>query len=175
MKKTLVSLLLSFLLLLTLTACGRQPQPSGGTGSGTGLETAPDLNSAEPFAFVLNGVTVTPGKLLDLESLPEPDSLTQVPSCAFEGEDNIYAFGDVEITTHAVDDGELVYSVYFMSSAVATPEGVTNGDPLSKVTDTYGLSYTQVVSEISYERDGVLLLFIVRDDAVISIEYRVAD
>ena len=81
----------------------------------------------------------------------------------------------MEITTHTVDGGELVYSVYFMSSSVSTPEGVTNGDPLSKVTDTYGLSYTQVVKEYSYEKNGVLLIFIIQNDTVISIEYRVAD
>ena len=70
MKKTFVSLLLSLLLLLSLAACGRQPQSPDGTGSGSGTGTAPSSTPAGSFAFVLDGVTVTPGKLLDLASLP---------------------------------------------------------------------------------------------------------
>lgn len=184
--KQLLLLLLATLLSLSLVACttpnnnedGNTPSQSSsdredgtpsdtGTGSETDSETPPEI----AYAYKMGNITLTPGELLPLDKLPTPDSTAQVDSCAGDGYDNFYTFGNIEITGHPTAEGEVIYSIYFYSNEVATPEGVKPGDPFTKATDVYGNDYTENNNTMIYTKDGVDLIFVLSDGNIRSVEY----
>ena len=161
--KRAAAVLLILAVFLTATACGGNGGVSAGTSSGAN----------EPFVFCIGKTVLMPGAVFDPSALPEPDGTEEIPTD--EGSDTQYFYGDVEITTHKENGVEKIYSIYFMKNTVATGEGVTVGDPLSKVQAAYGEPVSQLGTEYVYERDGVMLIFIIRDSIVQSVEYGVDD
>ena len=185
--KQLLLLLLAAILSLSLVACntttngdesGKTPSQSTSnrdnelpSDTGTGSETDPEIPPEIVYAYKMGNITLMPGELLPLDKLPTPDSTAQVPSCAGDGYDNFYTFGNLEITGHPTAEGEIIYSIYFYSNEVATPEGVTSGDPFTKASGIYGDDYTTNNNTMIYTKDGVDLIFVLSDGNIVSIEY----
>lgn len=117
------------------------------------------------------GVDVTPGIPFDRNSIPEEGTYSEIPSCAFEGTDNVSTFSHVEITSAQINGVESVYSVYFLDPEVQTQEGVMISDERAKVIEKYGHDYEEVGNKITYTKGQVQLSFIIENDLVTSIEY----
>ncbi len=182
--KQLLFLLLAALLSLSLMACtvisnnenpnklpAQSTSDSDGKTSHTGDETIEKNDDNIVYAYKMGNIVLTPGEPLPLDKLPTPDSVTKVDSCAGDGYDNFYIFGNLEITGHPTAEGEVIYSIYFSSAEVTTPEGVKPGDPAATVTEIYGTDYTENNNTRIYTRDGVDLLFLISEDHVLSVEY----
>ena len=151
--------LLILAIVLTLTAC------AGSAGNQTGAQTAKEGT----YAFRLGEALLVPGERFDASRLPKPDDVIEIPD---DGEsDTQYSFGDIEVTTHKIDGEERIVSIYFMKNTAATAEGVTVGDTLDKVIAAYGQPTLTLGTEYQYDKNGVTLVFIVRD-TVQSVEYR---
>ena len=125
----------------------------------------------ENFNVSYLGVDVTPGIPYDRNSIPEEGTYSEIPSCAFEGTDNVSTFSHVEITSAQIDGVESVYSVYFLDTEVQTKEGVMISDERSKVIEKYGNDYEEVGNKITYTKGQVQLSFLIENDVVTSIEY----
>ena len=125
----------------------------------------------ENFNVSYLGVDVTPGIPYDRNSIPEEGTYSEIPSCAFEGTDNVSTFSHVEITSTQIDGVESVYSVYFLDTEVQTKEGVMISDERSKVIEKYGNDYEEVGNKITYTKGQVQLSFLIENDVVTSIEY----
>ena len=125
----------------------------------------------ENFNVSYLGVDVTPGIPYDRDSIPEEGTYSEIPSCAFEGTDNVSTFSHVEITSAKINGVESVYSVYFLDPEVQTKEGVMISDERSKVIEKYGNDYEEVGNKITYTKGQVQLSFIIENDVVTSIEY----
>lgn len=182
--KKLISILLTAVLLLTITACTgnpivggptdpQKPNPGNGQQSGDPGTGDPETNP-EGFGLTFSEVKLVPGAAFDASKLPEADSVTQVPSCAFEGTDNAYNYGAFELTAYNEGNGEIIYSIYLLDANTATDEGLYLGDTLSRAEELYGTTYETVGTQVTYTKGSTQLILILQDDSIISIEYRMA-
>lgn len=184
--RKIIALLLACVMLLCLTACGEgQTDNTTAPDNGGDNTTAPDNGGAEttapnggedtvqdPFSFTFSGVELVPGADFDPSVLPEASYLYQVPSCAIEGTDNVYNYETFEITAFADSTGEVIYSIYLIDANTPTGEGLYLGDDVSTVESIYGTDHTVSGTEWIYTRGDTMLVIIINNDFVASVEYR---
>lgn len=164
MKKFL-AMLLCAAMLLCLAACN---------GDDSGPDTTePSTGHEDVFSFQVEGAVITPGTAFDPSKIPGEPKRSTIPSCAFEGTDNVYTYELFEVIAYNEGDGEVVYSVYFLDANVTTPEGLAIGDDASKATTLYGEGKVNG-TEVTYQKGNTLLVLILENDFVASIEYREA-
>lgn len=167
--KKLLAILLAAVMLLALAACQND------TPDTPDAPKEPDgkSNVAEgAYSFTLSGVELTPGKAFDAAALPGAYSVTQVPSCANQGTDNLYNYGTVEVTAFNDGTGEVIYSIYIFDPNTPTPEGLYLGDGLEQVETIYGTDYTAEGPQLTFQKGETLLILLMENDQVISIDYR---
>lgn len=176
MKKLAVVLMVAGMLLVT--GCGNNEKvidgnvKNQGSGSvqqqGSGTQT-----QAKGYVFVSGSTTVEIDALAApiIEKLGEPASYYEAASCAFEGLDKMYTYQGFELDTYPTEDKDYVSAVIFKDDSVKTPEGIGIGDTAKKVEEVYG-SATKGTGSLEYSKDGMKLCFIVKDDEVVSVEYR---
>ncbi|MGN1002850.1 MAG: hypothetical protein ACI4PC_08775 [Oscillospiraceae bacterium] len=184
-------------MLLSLTACGsgdaseeqmitrpkdaeavileetKSPAPAEAAPAETAsAQKASAPAAAESYIFFASGVELVPGTVFDPGILPEPDSVSEVPSCAIEGTDNVYNYGTFELT--AFDDGtsEVIYSILLTDPNITTTEGLALGDSADKVVELYGEGYTQQGNAYVFTAGAQSLYIILQGQSVVSIEYR---
>lgn len=124
-----------------------------------------------PLVFLYEGVELIPGQPFDPSLLPEPQSTFTVPSCALEGTDNVYSYGNLEITAFNDGTGEFIYSVYLLDDSLSTPEGVKIGHTQAQVIALYGNAFQDNGGEYLYTRGDVVLSLLFQDGTVTAIEY----
>jgi hypothetical protein len=95
----------------------------------------------------------------------------ELSSCAFDGNDKVYTYENMEITVSPLDGKDIVYSVYFLNDRITTKEGVKITDDKETMIETYGENYKNINNKYSYLKGDVLLSFIIENDIIISIEY----
>lgn len=183
--KKMTAILMVLLMLASLAACG-----SNDTTPDTTPATDPDAvtqetqgqtepatdpaPAADPYSLTFQGVELVPGAPFDPAALGEAEFVYEVPSCAIEGTDNVYSYGVLEVTAFDDGTGEVVYSVYMMDANTPTNEGLYIGDDLAAVESIYGTDYTQDGTQLTYRQGDSLLILLIENDMVISIEYRMA-
>lgn len=183
--KKIFALALAILMLLCLAACnqtsgddvpqitiGAQQNDSDKTPESNTSEATDDAQADAVYAFLYEGITLQPGTPFDASALPEPASTYTVPSCALEGTDNVYNYETFEVTAYDEGKGEFIYSVYILDPNLTTPEGLALGDTLDKVTALYGDGYTQESTSYTYTAGNTMLVIILQNDTIASIEYR---
>ena len=184
MKKGLLLMLCAG--LLTFAACGAGEKVITGdtgananvgtqtSGEGGNTETSGDKTGAKGYVFNVQdlSVAIDTEAAAYLDVLGEPVSYYEAPSCAFEALDKFYTYSGYEIDTYSVSDVDYVLAVALLDDSVSTAEGVCIGDAASKVKDVYGAPTTESATSAVYEKDGMKLTFIFKDDVVVSIEYK---
>lgn len=177
-----------------LTACGQKAAPTGNlakdihidadslknTEKDSGVETRETEISAREtakeeqgaFCFEYEGAALVPGEPADLSALPKYADVSEVPSCAFGGNDNVYHFELFELTTYYDGDEERIYSVYFTDPNLPTTEGLRLGDTVDDMKALYGEDYAAEENAYTYTRGETSLCVITQNDVVVSIEYR---
>jgi len=182
--KKIIAMLLMLSVLVCLAACETEPaqtsQPTESAKTPATEATVPALQDTVPaapetYSFPIGDVELVPGAAFDAAALPEPVSVYQVPSCAIQGTDNVYDYGAAEVTVF--DDGKqpIIYSIYLVDANTPTPEGLYLGDPAAQVDKLYGMERTEKGTELVYQRGETLLVIILDNGTVASIEYRMAD
>lgn len=183
MKKLFV-LLLAAALLVSLSACGGAPASEQVITRATeapAAETEAPVQEAEaveapgvnqPYGFLAEGVNLVPGAAFDASQLPEASSTYEVPSCAIEGMDVVYNYDTFEVTTFNDGSGEVIYSIYLIDPNVTTPEGLALGDDVQTVTEKLGDGYEEEGSAYTYHGGDTMLILVIQEDSVASIEYR---
>lgn len=178
MKKLAVVLMMAGMLLVT--GCGNNEKvidgnvQNQGSGSAQGEDKQGNAGTqTKGYVFVSGGTTVQ----MDVDAAPiieklgEPVSYYEAASCAFEGLDKMYTYKGFELDTYPNGDADYVSAVIFKEDSIKTPEGVGLGDTTEKVEKAYG-SGTQENGMLVYAKDGMKLCFIIKDDEVVSVEYR---
>lgn len=191
MKRVLLTIMI-LTALAVFTACSSEEKQitgevrtntsAGGSvteGSNSGFSGTDDSTPASQetkaavngYAFVSNGVTVE----IDADAAPviaalgEPVSYFESASCAFEGIDKVYSYDGFEIDTYPSEDGrDLISAVILNSEEVKTAENVRIGDSRDAMIAAYGETEE---SSPMYYKDSMKMLFIVRDDVIVSIQY----
>lgn len=200
MMKKISKAILLWGIMAVLTACGREATPAGNLaqditlGSGGSQGGAEKDNNGENeknggeqesaasdqgkqkeegvFSFLYEGVALVPGEVFDQSALPEYSQVSEVPSCAFDGSDNVYNYDVFELTAYIETDGERVYSIYFIDPNLPTTEGLCLGDTVDDMKSLYGESYEAEGTAYTYTRGETMLIIITKNDIVVSIEYR---
>lgn len=124
------------------------------------------------FSFVYEGVTLIPGEVFEQSLLGEASSVSRVPSCAFDGDDNVYNYETFELTAYIDGDEERIYSIYFNDPNLPTTEGLCKGDTVDDMKALYGEDYEMVGNSYDYTGENTVLSIIIQNDVVVSIEYR---
>lgn len=181
--KKLLTILLVLTMLFALTACG-----GGSPAETTGVpettvpvatdettaateQTEPTVSDEEGFCFTFNGVVLTPGTVYDAAVMPEPSYTYEVPSCAFEGTDNVYSFDTIEIT--AFNDGtqEIIYAIAIFDPNLCTNEGLYLGDDAARVMELYGEDYEENGTAMVFTKANTMLTVILQDGFVVDMEF----
>lgn len=174
--KKLAALLMAVSLLM-LAGCGNDEKVIGGSGQNSDSQqsggAAGTSQDAKGYVFTYNGtaIAVDADAAPIVASLGEAASYFEAASCAFEGLDKIYSYSGFDLNTYPSGDKDLVSAIVFRDDTVSTAEGVCIGDTLEKVKQVYGEGYTEEDGMLVYEKDGMKLCFILKED-VAAIEYR---
>ena len=189
--KRLMSLALALLLTLALAACGGGDAPSGtqkDDSSNTAAPVEPAQNEPADAAPSVEIPAPKAGSKLVfvyrdcplpmnaefaplLDFIGESDSYFEAASCAFDGLDKTYTYSDVEIITYPDEDVEYISSIRLLSSAAATPEGITIGSSMEDVVAAYGEAQEVFGEQYTYEDGDTQMFILFENDAVVSLEY----
>ncbi len=179
MKRILV-LMMCLMLVLAVTGCSKNEKVSAPISSET--EKKSEIVSSETedssvatkdyYAFDFEGTELIPGEAFDSKAFREANSVYVVPSCAIDGEDNVYNYDAFEITAFSEKGSEFIYSIYFIDPNLTTSEGLALGDDRNMAVSLYGEPSEEQDSEMIYRKGKTLLILILDGDIINSIEYR---
>lgn len=184
MKK--VVLLMGLVASMCLTACGGNEEKviSGEVNNvvtesaqaeevqeETVQEEAADVNG---YVFVSEGVSIeVDGEAQAyIDGMTEPVSVYESPSCAFGDLDKIHTYNGFEMDTYSLEGVDYVSAIIFLDDSVTTAEGVGIGDSVEDVKAAYGEPTAEESTILTYEKDEMKLCFLIKDDSVVSVEYR---
>ena len=168
--KRFLTIALAVLLVLGLCACGTDeptatdPTPGGSTPSATPIG----------YTFTYNGYQFGVGMAMEgaLENLGTPKDKAVSASCAFGGQDTVYYYSSIQVSTNDEDGYEKIYSIYLEDDLVSTEKGISVGSTADQVKTAYGEpGETSSESCLVYAKDGMYLKFILKDSKVSSITY----
>lgn len=178
--KRILRLALAVSMAVSLTACGGKAEtsepselPEAPPAAEPSEKAVPTPESGSRLVFVYRDCPLPMNAefapLLDF--IGEPDSYFEAASCAFDGLDKTYTYGDVEIITYPDEDVDHISSIRLLNSGVSTPEGITIGSSVEEVEAAYGEDYTDFGGQYTYEDGDTLLSLLFEDGAVIAVEY----
>ena len=186
-------------ILAALTACGQgesdaalaqnitagagSQEDAGKGGDGESGENGEEQEQEAPdqegkkeeegvFGFSYGGVTLVPGEVFDESSLEKHSGVSEVPSCAFEGNDRVYNYKKFELTANIEEDGEHIYSIYLIDPNLTTTEGLGFGDSVEDMKSLYGEDFELEGTAYAYIRGNTMLSIVTQNDSVVGIEYR---
>ncbi|MCL2079004.1 MAG: hypothetical protein FWH17_04075 [Oscillospiraceae bacterium] len=107
-------------------------------------------------------------------ALGEPHGFFVAPSCAFDGDDRIYLYYNVQIHTYPLGDENFIHTIMFIDDSIlfSTTEGIKmSSSSLQDVVDVYGNDYAQDGDLYTYTTSQTTLQFRIENDIVIGITY----
>lgn len=179
MKKKIAFALAAVLTAATLAACGSTASSDSSSKSGEPAEKETSSEQASTdvgggYTIELNGTTV--GVDMDMDSLASSlgaeKSKFEAESCAGDGTAYTYDYGAFQIETYPSTDGKnLVGFITLMDDTVATAEGIDLDSSVSDVKAAYGDPADETDAGLTYEKDGMKLIFTISGDSITSIQY----
>lgn len=171
MKKFfLIALVL--VMALALCACGEDPAATNPVDT-TGSNVTPS-NTPKGYTFTYNGTQFGVDMAVDsvLAKLGEPKDKAVSASCAFGGEDTVYYYSSIQISTNDEQGYERIYSIYLEDDLVSTEKNICIGNTADQVKTAYGEpSADSSDACLIYSKDGMSLRFNLTDGKVSSILY----
>ena len=172
MKKFAV-ILLALTMVLALCACGgaetpNTTEPTQNVNQNTGSTTPVG------YTFTYNGCQFGVDMIADdvLTNLGSPKDQYTSESCAFGGEDTVYYYSSIQVSTNNEYGYERIYSIYLEDDLVSTEEGICVGSTAEDVKSAYGEPGDKSSDVcLIYEKDGMTLNFNLVDGQVVTILY----
>ena len=168
--KKLIVLTMALTCTLGLFGCGGNDVKTINNSSSSASSTEA---SAEGYVFTYKNtdIPVDADFAPILESLGEPNSYFESPSCAAQGIGKHYTYNDFEIETYPDGDIDRVLYVMLKTDAVSTKEGINTSSSKDDVIAAYGEPTEEVTGSLIYEQSDMKLKFLFNGDSMISIEY----
>ena len=170
--KKLAAIVLALTMVLALCACGGTAEtpttPTEPQQSNTGNTTPVG------YLFTYNGHQFGVDIVADdtLAKLGEPRDQYTSESCAFGGEDTVYYYSSIQVSTNNEYGYERIYSIYLEDDLVSTEEGICVGSTADDVKAAYGEPGDKSTATcLIYEKDGMTLNFNLVDGLVSTILY----
>ena len=155
-------LALALAALLLLSGCGK----SNTTKEGDTTATA---------TVKLGEVALTVGDTLTADqktALGEPASVSEAPSCHYEGMDTVYVYDGFSVQTYRYENADAIAVITVESDAYPTDKGIKVGDSLEAVSEAYGDPVEETKYYAVYDlTDKVTLTFELDGDKVATILY----
>lgn len=166
--KKLICIVLALVCVFGLVAC------TDNSGNGTTTKpTTGDKNTPKGYLFTYNGTQFGVDMAMDsvLTKLGQPDDKLTSASCAFGGNDTVYYYDSIEISTNDELGYERIYSIYLKDDLVSTEKNICVGATADEVKTAYGEPSITAGNGLTYEKDGMTLKFNLKDGSVSSILY----
>lgn len=127
----------------------------------------------DEYVFDIEGQTIIIGEKVEdtLSNIGEALDQYKSPSCAFEGEDNVYDYEKFQITTYVTNNSEVFTGVYILDESIQTKEGIHIGSTKQEMIDAYGEEYTENYGAYTYNKGKTDLSFVLVDDVITAISY----
>ena len=174
MKKRIIAMALCLVFCLSIVGCGGSKTISGSSKAAEGSSAANGSTAASgDFAFKSKDVTVTiNAESKDiLDKLGKPLSTYESPSCAFGDLDVYYTYAGFEVVTYQEKKVDYIKEVTLKDDSVTTAEGVAIGDKTEKIEAAYGKADESTSTKITYKRDKMNLVFILKGGVIEEIQY----
>lgn len=156
--KKILSIILCFVFVLAFSACGdtntKSPAVSAHSFASDEVKIEMGVNAADILA-----------------NLGDPKTVTEEASCAFDGMDKTYYYGNFYLTTYPDGNDEYVYSAWFVDDSLTTEEGIYIGADKSEVENAYGTDCFNGSNAYVIDKGNSKLTVIVEDDTVTGITY----
>lgn len=165
MKRIFIFLLLALFLL----GCSNGDDTSGPVNSEGKKE-----QENNGFGFIYKDTSI---KMYDeaapiLDKLGKEVDYFEAESCAFQGMDKIYTYGAFELHTHEIEGVDHVSSIIFLDDSISTKEGVSLFSSFDDMMEVYGKEdYTEEHGLYTFEKGDSMLLLLIEDEEIVSIEY----
>jgi hypothetical protein len=134
----------------------------------------------DDMVLILNNNTFNFGedasKLLDY--LGEPNEVSQILSCYYDGYDKIYKYDNLEVVTFPKDDKDILNEVLFYDDTYIFKGGVKVGSTKDEVIKSYGDKFLMESDAMIYNTEtdkndnkSPHLTFIFKDNVVITMDF----
>jgi hypothetical protein len=143
MKRRVAFFAVFFLMITMLAGCGSKEQVQGNDDS-SGAVAAGSF-SASDIALDINGKTYRCGEDVAplLKELGDGYKYSEAISCAYDGLDKTYTYGDVDVYTYPDGDIDRVSEITAYSSDASTTKGLKVGDTVERMEELYGTGYSE--------------------------------
>lgn len=171
--KKFAAIVLALTMVFALCACGGtttpDTTPNGGEVPNKEIKTTPT-----GYLFTYNGYQFGVDMAAEdvIATLGEPKDQYTSESCAFGGEDTVYYYSSIQVSTNNEDGYERIYSIYLEDDLVSTEEGICVGSTAEEVKGAYGEpGANSTDSCLIYEKDSMTISFNLTDGVVSTILY----
>lgn len=172
--KKIVLIVLALVMVLSLCACGGTDGNGGETQPTTDIEPKDTVTSPKGYSLNIDGVTFGIG--MDAEKVvAELGACEPVisESCGdMGGDDYEYNYTDYVIYANNGGGSVRIYCVELNSDMVETAEGISPSATVDEVKEAYGDPTSESSANLIYEKDGMELIFFLKDGAVDAIQYK---
>jgi len=172
--KKLYLLFLAVMTIFVFTACDNGQNPENSNEN-----IPPEINDTpgvpSVFSFKMGEVNIEMDEDISaiIGKLGEPLGILEQPSCAFDGTDRIFSYPGVQIYTYPKGDADHIHTIGFFDDSVFTTEGkIRLGSNIQAAIDAYGNDYKYETGMYTFTRGLTFLEFLVDDDIIIGITYR---
>lgn len=173
MKKT-VLVVMALIAAMLLCACGGGDEDTTQPSDSVFASSQP---SAGPIGYTVTYDGVQFGVDMDaaavVEALGQAKDRAVTESCAFGGNDIVYDYQSVKISTNDENGYERIYCIELADDMAQTEEGIKIGSSADAITAAYGEATTTNAGGFIYSKDGMELRFLLKDGKVTSIQYLV--
>lgn len=179
--KKILTLILALCMAVSMAACGGSETPAGNTGDtgdagNAGVSTdTPNTGAEETYKFTYKGVELE----LYAEAAPviaalgEPTKYSESASCAFDGLDKNYYYGNLYIDTYPEGGKDYIYGWWFADDTLTTAEGIYIGASQADVEAAYGADTFNGTNAYVITKGEGTLTVIMKDGVVSSIQYAI--
>lgn len=173
--KKFTAILMVLTMVLGLCACGSAGTPNT-TEATKNNQNNQNTGNTTPvgYTFTYNDCKFGVDMIADdvLAKLGTPKDQYTSESCAFGGEDTVYYYSSIQVSTNNEYGYERIYSIYLEDDLVSTEEGICVGSTAEDVKSTYGEPGANSSDAcLIYEKDGMTLNFNLVDGLVATILY----
>lgn len=170
--KKIFTLILALCMVLSMAACGGSETPAG---NGEDVGSKPTNSGTETYSFTYKGVELKLYAEAEpiIAALGEPTKYSETTSCAFDGLDKNYYYGNLYIDTYPEGDKDYIYGWWFADDTLSTAEGIYIGAPEADVVAAYGADTFNGTNAYVITKGEGTLTVIMKDGVVNSIQYAI--
>lgn len=169
--------LLLLLALIVLVGCASEPTPSNEPTTTPEVTESTTVETSDPkkdgYYYQVDSTSFTTGDNATsaMTALGNPLDTFKAPSCAFEGEDTVYKYDNLELYTYEKDGQPHISGIFLLDESAQTAEGLHIGSTVEEMKTLYGTDYEENVGSFVYTLGDTELIIVAMGEEIVSITY----